>query len=349
MDPHGGNTQKKRKTNNVDLQQGSGANGANRPSDLLRQEGDQTTTTRARTIEVVLPRCESQYTLHDFLESLRENDINEADIEAIGPHKSNNIWHICFFDSEIAIYVLTFESFTVKSKLAQMNPLQEEMYKLRVHWAPYWVPNDAITQKLEAENIRVYNEYHETYPDTNIRTMVRVFIIAAESPASVPYFISLEDGNEVFITMRNRAVICLRCRKTGHMSKQCDVQKSVAAPVVNDRPLNNEMEVGGGASESTPPGGVTERDKAPPPEMPYARPSKCDAQTMKTPVSPPKLNAKYENLKKADKKILEKYVMKRNPTITQDQAITFLCGASVEHIDKYYELALRLETFENAT
>jgi hypothetical protein len=216
------NTEKRRKTDTGESTQHINTNQA-WPYDPLVGGGRETptTTTQNRTVEVVLPPSDKPYSITDLLNSFKDENITETDIEAIGPQKSNTVWHVCFFDEEIAGHVLAFDSFKVRNQSANIHPLSEQTYKIRVHWTPYWLSNDEIILKLQEKDINVINAFHETYPGTNMRTMVRIFIVKTNVLSNIPYFLSLREGHEVFVTMRHRPFMCLHCRQLGHTSKTC--------------------------------------------------------------------------------------------------------------------------------
>lgn len=186
---------------------------------------------KARTVEVCLLRTDTHYTINDLFNSFQNYDIHPQDIEAIGQYQSNRRWHVCLKEVELCNYLLSLESFVVKNQNATIQPIQENCFKIRVHWAPYWIPDDEIISKLKENEVNVTSCHHETYPRTNVRTMVRIYLVNAESPSLIPYMLKLENGANIMITHRNRKPMCLSCKAVGHISKECRAATVMKAPV----------------------------------------------------------------------------------------------------------------------
>ena len=157
------------------------------------QVGAVISTIRARTVELTLPRLSSPYIVDDFITCLQNANVHPQDIDAIGPYKSNCMWHICFIDTGVYNHVLSLKCLNVKSQIVNIVPVNERTMKLRIHWAQFWVPDEAIISALNKENIQVANHINEVYPGTNIKTMVRIYTVLAQSPSEIPYIPNLED------------------------------------------------------------------------------------------------------------------------------------------------------------
>jgi hypothetical protein len=208
---------------------------------------------KSRTVQVTLPRVNNTpYTHTDLLATLKENNIHEQDIEAIGTFKSNIVWHICFYDFEIVTHLLSLPCIHVRSNVALVEPAGARTLKLRIHWAHYWVSDHSITEALENIGCTVLNNYDEVYSGTNIKTMVRIFLVKTQTPSSIPHFLRLADDTELFMTFRGRKPICLRCKQVGHVSKDCS-PKHHEIMQINDVINDTSCRDGGDADHDAPP------------------------------------------------------------------------------------------------
>ncbi|KAI0232163.1 hypothetical protein LSAT2_017482 [Lamellibrachia satsuma] len=101
-----------------------------------------------------------------------------------------------------------------------------DQFKVRVHWAPPFLPNDTITNFLGR-----YGKVHSiTYEKSlsksfeGVATGVRTLIMSGNRQ-ELPHIMTTwdEDGNrsELLITVTGRQPLCLRCRQVGHLLREC--------------------------------------------------------------------------------------------------------------------------------
>ena len=106
---------------------------------------------------------------------------------------------------------------------------------MRIHWAPFWVPNDLLCRSLQAalppgaKLEGIGNEKSALDGLHHINTMVRYAIVEHQgSPDLLPHLMQVQEKVEVLLTIQGRKPLCLRCKRVGHIRQQCDALYCVA-------------------------------------------------------------------------------------------------------------------------
>ncbi|KAG0442264.1 hypothetical protein HPB47_015749 [Ixodes persulcatus] len=101
--------------------------------------------------------------------------------------------------------------------------------KVKLHWVPYDVPNGQVKKELErygkvSEITRdLFREKGFEAVESNARS-VRLTHKEGYTVDSLPHEIRLE-GCKVLVVVPGRAPLCLRCRRTGHIRRDCRVPR----------------------------------------------------------------------------------------------------------------------------
>ncbi|XP_042146199.1 uncharacterized protein LOC115311428 [Ixodes scapularis] len=101
--------------------------------------------------------------------------------------------------------------------------------KVKLHWVPYDVPNCQVKKELErygkvSEITRdLFRERGFEAVESNTRS-VRLTLREAYTIDSLPHELRLE-GCKVLAVVPGRGPLCLRCRRTGHIRRDCRVPR----------------------------------------------------------------------------------------------------------------------------
>ncbi|ELU11917.1 hypothetical protein CAPTEDRAFT_192946 [Capitella teleta] len=167
---------------------------------------------KRRTIRIELPRT-SSYTRIDIAEALSKCCILE-NIEALGTVKYNNIWELTMKTSQAADRLMQHGTITVKDVAGRMSSMDATRLKLRIHWAPHWLPSRAVEAVLKRELPRgAVLEGQGVEKSTikglnHVATLVRFTIVRyAGNPADLPHLLKIQverEEMELLVTVQRR-------------------------------------------------------------------------------------------------------------------------------------------------
>ena len=184
---------------------------------------------KERTVVVDLPR-ERSYTQQEVAEALLRV-VDGDDLEALGTVRYNNQWHITLKSRDSAAKLLEVTSLKVGSVTGRISSLSSTHHRLRVHWAPYYLEQEAvvegITKELPEGAAVIANgfEYSTVKGLEKVKTLVRWVIVKFDGPSEhLPHLVEMEVEQEkirLLCIAKNRAPLCLKCNNIGHKSFNC--------------------------------------------------------------------------------------------------------------------------------
>ena len=185
---------------------------------------------KRRTLKISLPRGNS-YTRIDLAKSLEKEKFDLKDIEALGTQQQNNVWYITFKSEELAGSLLSEGVLVVAGKTGYVSALDHNAHRVRIHWAPYFLSQQAVLQTLSSalpEMASIENWGYEKSQIKNLEhvaTMVRFVVIKYPGPTSdLPHLLKVKEGNEsheILLTITGRQPICFKCKEVGHTRGNC--------------------------------------------------------------------------------------------------------------------------------
>ena len=186
---------------------------------------------KALTVVLVGPQKGQPYRSADFAAAVSEvlgGSVN--DVLAFGPLNRNNEWHMTLKNTQAKDRLVARGKLTIKNQhVFEVRPLVSARSRVRVHWAPFYMPNRAIEAEL-ARYGRINSCEHEVMARetgfNKVSTGVRTVTMSGVQLADLPHLItvtSLEAGEKhvLLITVPGRPPLCLRCRQEGHIRKDC--------------------------------------------------------------------------------------------------------------------------------
>ena len=187
---------------------------------------------RALTLVLAGPMKGQPYKTADFTGGLKAAlGGSLVEVLAFGPLNRNFEWHVTVRTEAAKEKLLDKERLVVKETCVfHVRALVSPLTRVRVHWAPYYLPMGVIARQL-ARHGEVVATSWETGPKEGeyaIPTGVRVFTMKGVKVADVPHLITVALGDEVggdtaelLVTIPGRKPLCLRCRRVGHVRRDC--------------------------------------------------------------------------------------------------------------------------------
>lgn len=168
------------------------------------------------------------YRIQDLRDELLRLQVLK-DLVSAGPHQMNHVWMLRLASLAAKQRLVDAKELTVKGgRCLVMDPANVEV-KLKLHWVPYDVPNCQVKREMErygkvTDITRdLFREKGFEAVESNTRT-VRLTLKDGCTVDSLPHEIRLE-GCKVLVVVPGRAPLCLRCRRTGHIRRDCRVPR----------------------------------------------------------------------------------------------------------------------------
>ncbi|KAH6929717.1 hypothetical protein HPB50_020666 [Hyalomma asiaticum] len=170
------------------------------------------------------------YRLEDFRDPLQELGVLK-DVTGIGPFQMTHVWLIKLRTREIKEVLLNAGGIEVKGRFcAVIDPVQQDI-TLKVHWVPFHVTGEALKKAFDH-----YGEVKEVRQDEwkvrgfeqaeSTTRIVRMTLREDLTPDELPHLFRIFGGS-VLVVVPGRAPICLRCRRKGHIRRDCRVPRCV--------------------------------------------------------------------------------------------------------------------------
>jgi hypothetical protein len=184
-----------------------------------------------RTVKItVQQQTPKTVTRGDFIRQVSET-VGLSCLEALGPTARSNVWELTFNTKDAKALFLTAGDFTVQGATAVVGGVERSTFKVRVHWAPYRLPMTVITRQLEQRGLKVLSAVHDkaTVKElAHVASCLRTITVETVKPADIPHILNWSfkgEGGQLLLTMTGRMPLCLKCRMTGHMRRQCDTPR----------------------------------------------------------------------------------------------------------------------------
>jgi len=171
------------------------------------------------------------YSRSDFLEgiaaALKTSEPVSAHVLALGPLSRNQEWYITMTSVENKDLLLGLGTLTVKDKQFSIKSADNRKFTARVHWGPVYVTNAEIEAALSnyAEVTAISHIMSREKGFENVATGVRSVVMVGNRH-QVPHLLSVTDPDtketwQLLVTIPGRPPMCLKCRYTGHVRKDC--------------------------------------------------------------------------------------------------------------------------------
>ena len=140
----------------------------------------------------------------------------------------NHEWLLTTHTLDVKDILLARGTILVKGKCFKIRSADKRHFTARVHWAPVFITNNVVKETL-GDYAEVNSIKHELYTDAGlngIATGVRQVVLTGDRH-QVQHILQVVDPDtaEVWnclVTIAGRPPMCLRCKKVGHVRKNCD-------------------------------------------------------------------------------------------------------------------------------
>ncbi|XP_049522543.1 uncharacterized protein LOC125945033 [Dermacentor silvarum] len=168
------------------------------------------------------------YRIEDFRKPLQDAGVIK-DVAVIGAYQMSHVWLVNLRTDEAKKKLIEAGRLVVKDRLCIVIDPNRQEVRLKLHWVALDVTSDNIR--------RAFSEYGEVKEVTNDRwkaegfdcadsltKFVRLFLNEGIALDNIPHQMRLGSGT-VLIVAPGRAPLCLRCKHTGHIRRDCRVPK----------------------------------------------------------------------------------------------------------------------------
>ncbi|KAM7289601.1 hypothetical protein ISCGN_029730 [Ixodes scapularis] len=164
------------------------------------------------------------YRLEDFRDPFKQVGVL-SDVAGLGAYQMSHVWLLKLRTPEAKPKLLQAGSLQVKGKTClSVDPNRREL-RVKLHWVSFDAPVDSIRRAFEpfGEVKEVSREKWKVdgFVDVDSTTVViRLALKEGVALESLPHQLRVSGGN-VLVVVPGRAPICLRCRRTGHIPRDC--------------------------------------------------------------------------------------------------------------------------------
>ncbi|KAM7309592.1 hypothetical protein ISCGN_006596 [Ixodes scapularis] len=166
------------------------------------------------------------YRIQDFRHELEKLDIMK-EMASAGAYQMNHVWMLRLHSLAAKQKLANAKELAVKGKRCLvLDPASNEV-KLKLHWVPYDVPNFKVQKELEKFG-KVSSITRERFTEQGFENvesntrLVQMTLHEGMTVDKIPHEVRLE-GCRVLVLVPGRAPLCLRCRRTGHIRRECRV------------------------------------------------------------------------------------------------------------------------------
>lgn len=164
------------------------------------------------------------YRIEDFRAPFHEMGVLK-DIAGIGPFQMGHVWLIKLKTPEARLRLVHAGGLRVKGRYcAVIDPIQQEV-TIKLHWVPFHVP-DASIRRVFTEFGEVNDVRQDAWGAAGFETaesttrLVRMTLREDLTTDDLPHMFKFYGGS-VLVVVPGRAPQCLRCKRRGHIRKDC--------------------------------------------------------------------------------------------------------------------------------
>lgn len=164
------------------------------------------------------------YRIEDFRQPLSEAGVL-GDVARFGAYQMSHVWLLDLRTDAAKQKLLEIQRLDVKGRTCLVvDPVRQDV-RLKLHWVAFDVTNDAIRRAF-AEFGEVKEVVQERWKVSGFdgvestTRLVRVVLREGVSLDRLPHQLRLGSGT-VLVVVPGRAPICLKCRKKGHIRRDC--------------------------------------------------------------------------------------------------------------------------------
>ncbi|KAM7284303.1 hypothetical protein ISCGN_001400 [Ixodes scapularis] len=168
------------------------------------------------------------YRIEDFKDGLEHAGVL-GDIAACGSYQMNHVWMVTLKSPTAKQRLVDAQAFEVKGRRCLVIDPDKAEVRLKLHWIPFYIPDDNVKKALEQYG-KVEEIARETWRVNGFEGVqsttraVRLTLKDGVTTEQPPHQLRLS-GCTALVIAPGRAPLCLRCRRTGHIRKECRVPR----------------------------------------------------------------------------------------------------------------------------
>lgn len=183
----------------------------------------------ALALNTVILHCDSKnrpYRIEDFKQELERLNVLK-EVASIGAYQMNHVWIVTLRSSAATYRLVSAKELTVKGRRCLVIDPSNAEVRLKIHWIPFHVSNDAVRKAMEPYG-KVTEVARETWKAEGFEgiesatRLVRINLKEGTTIDGIPHQLRLFGANSL-IVVPGRAPLCLRCKHTGHIRRDCRV------------------------------------------------------------------------------------------------------------------------------
>ncbi|XP_049518726.1 uncharacterized protein LOC125943446 [Dermacentor silvarum] len=168
------------------------------------------------------------YRVEDFRDTLSQHELL-ADVVALGAYRMSHVWAVTLKDSEAVTKIVSVGELLVKgNRCLVIDPANQDV-RLKLHWLLHNVPDEDVRAAFapygkvtevsrERWRVRGVSEKGST------TRLVTLKLKAGVKLDDLPHQLNVS-GELALVVVPGRPPLCLRCRNTAHIRKDCRVPR----------------------------------------------------------------------------------------------------------------------------
>ncbi|KAM7281168.1 uncharacterized protein ISCGN_006069 [Ixodes scapularis] len=148
-----------------------------------------------------------------------------GDIKVFGAYQMNHLWIITLKTTDTKQRLVDVKELCIKDKRCLVVDPENADVRMKLHWIPFHVSDESVKIALEPfgrvqERKKLREEgFTGVLPTTRL---VRISFKEGVTRERLPHQLKIAGGN-VLVLVPGRAPLCLQCKGTGHIRRECRV------------------------------------------------------------------------------------------------------------------------------
>ncbi|XP_065289647.1 uncharacterized protein [Dermacentor albipictus] len=151
------------------------------------------------------------------------------DVEALGAYQMNHVWAVTLRTTEAKNRLLSATEVTVKERRCLVVDPNNQDVRLKLHWVLHYVDDEDIRTAFApyGKVTEVARERWRTEGLSDKGSTTRIISLqlkAGYTKEDIPHQLRVA-GDLTLVVVAGRAPLCLRCKGTGHIRRECRVPR----------------------------------------------------------------------------------------------------------------------------
>ncbi|XP_075553483.1 uncharacterized protein LOC142586111 [Dermacentor variabilis] len=168
------------------------------------------------------------YRINDFEEEIERQQV----VKDAASIQMNHVWALTTNSMAAKQVLVDAKELRIKGKRCLVIDPNDSQVRVKLHWLPYHISDDAVRKALKP-----YGKIEEMSTETwltgkfkGAQTSSRSVILRLKygfNVESLPHQIRIQ-GSNTLVIVPGRPPLCLRCKKSGHITKDCRIPRCSA-------------------------------------------------------------------------------------------------------------------------